>query len=238
MNLPTFNWLDEAFDINDYYWEHGFAIIDNVMSPTLCDRVVEIYRSVADMDFAPILNLDRDCPFIRENVMRHPVARILLEYLYDDAMVGCQTYYLFKEPRSRYANHAFRDHQDNSYPRCNPGVYIAIDIALADQSPDMGCLYIYPGSHKLGLLPFEERTGYRTKDGEDPGNMCVVPKGFERVDITLLKGQAIIFDGNFIHGSYANVSDKPRPTIITNYLKADAEMIAGRTAKRMRIPLG
>jgi ectoine hydroxylase-related dioxygenase (phytanoyl-CoA dioxygenase family) len=239
MQFPSFDWFDMDFDeVYEFYWDQGFALIDNILSPTLCDEVIKIYRAAADQDFAPILNLDRENQFIRENVMLNPVTRILLDILYDETMVACQTYYLFKEPGTRYASHAFRTHQDNSYPQCEPFAYMAVDIALADQERDMGCLFVYPKSHKLGLLPFEARTGYRTKEGEDPGNMCEVPKGFERVDLTLKKGQAILFDGDFIHGSYPNVSERPRPTIITNYLKERAEMIPGRTANRIRIPLG
>lgn len=236
-----------------FYEENGFAIFDNVMSEADCDAVLAIYERHADDDYATILNLDREVPDIRERVMKHPRVVELVEMLIGPA-VGCQTFFLFKKPGTRYAAQQFMPHQDNSYPRAAPGAYLAVDISLCDQDRQSGGIMLWPGTHKLGLLPFHERTGYREQEGERPGNDVILPEDvclegidsyglkspvtiYPRVDVSLKKGQAMIFDGNLIHASYPNKSDQWRPAIITNYLKQDADMIEGRTAKRMRVPL-
>ena len=236
----------------EFYETNGYAIFDNVMSEADCDAVLAIYERHADDDYATILNLDREVPDIQERVMKHPRVVELVEMLIGPA-VGCQTFFLFKKPGTRYAAQEFNPHQDNSYPRAEPGAYLAVDISLCDQDAHSGGICLWAKSHKLGLLPFAEQTGYREKEGEKAGNAVIVPDGIglqgisdeslprtvflEKIDVSLKKGQAMIFDGNLIHASYPNQSDKWRPAIITNYLKSGADMIEGRTAKRMRIPL-
>lgn len=240
-----------------FYQDNGYAIFDNVVSPEDCDAILAIYERHADDDYATILNLDREVHEIRQMVMRHPVVVDLVELLTGEEMVGCQTFFLFKKPGTRYAAQEFNPHQDNSYPRAEPGTYLAADISLCDQDANSGGICLWPGSHKLGLLPFEPQTGYRENDGEKAGNKVILPNlvylqdvnpevlaragsfcdPYDKVDVTLKKGQVIIFDGDLIHASYPNRSENWRPAIITNYLKKDADMIEGRTAKRMRIPL-
>ena len=179
MIIPIFSWPDLCYwskrDAIDYYAENGFALFDKVMSKEGCLEIEYTYRLKADDDFAPILNLDRREPFIREVVMKNPVVTAIIERLTGSEMVGCQTFFLFKEPGTRYANQQWNPHQDNSYPRAEPGAYLAVDIALEDQEPNGGILTLWPGTHKLGLLPFEEKTGYREKEGERPGNKVIMP---------------------------------------------------------------
>ena len=236
-----------------FYRDNGYIIYDDVLSDADCDAVLSIYERHADDDYATILNLDREVPDIRQRVMKCAAVVDIIEALTESEMVGCQTFFLFKKPGTRYAAQEFNPHQDNSYPRAKPGAYLAVDIALTDQDAHSGGICLWPKTHKLGLLPFTEQTGYREKEGEKAGNAVIVPDGIglqgvsdeslqrtvfiEKVDVSLKKGQAMIFDGNLIHASYPNQSGKWRPAIITNYLKKDAEMISGRTAKRARIPL-
>jgi phytanoyl-CoA hydroxylase len=235
-----------------FYQDNGYVIYDGIVSEADCDAVLAIYERHADDDYATILNLDREVPDIRERVMKHPTVVDIVENLTGSEMVGCQTFFLFKKPGTRYAKQEFAPHQDNSYPRAVPGAYLAVDISLCDQDANSGGICLWPGTHKLGLLPFEERTGYREKEGEKAGNKVVLPDHvylndfkpdignglvFDKIDVSLKKGQAIVFDGDLIHASYPNRSENWRPAIITNYLAKDAEMIEGRTAKRMRIPL-
>jgi ectoine hydroxylase-related dioxygenase (phytanoyl-CoA dioxygenase family) len=264
MNVPSFDWLmlQANSAAQEFYADNGFVIFDKIFDDDLCNTVDRIYRKDADADFAPILNLDREIYYIRNNVMQHQTVVYIIEELTQSTMVGCQTFFLFKEPGTRFAAQAFNPHQDNSYPRTVPGAYLAVDVSLCDQDKASGGICVWPGTHKLLLLPFEEKTGYREKEGEQPGNRVILPRDvilndapdlycgdglnptfpptarvYDKVDITLKKGDAMIFDGDLIHASYPNNSDKPRPAVITNYLRADAEMIEGRTAKRMKIPL-
>ena len=237
-----------------FYRDNGYIIYDDVFSDADCDAVLSIYERHADDDYATILNLDREVPDIRERVMKCAAVVDIIEALTESEMVGCQTFFLFKKPGTRYAGQEFNPHQDNSYPQAKPGAYLAVDIALTDQDAHSGGICLWPGTHKLGLLPFEDQTGYREKEGEKAGNATVLPQNvclegidtyglippvtlYPKVDVSLKKGQAIVFEGNLIHASYPNCSNRWRPAIITNYLRFDCDMIAGRTAKRLRIPL-
>ena len=236
-DIARFFWPFDGDSAQRFYADNGFAIFRGVMFPSVCDWANAKFRAAAESDFSPILNYDREDLRIQAVVMRNRMAVEIIEHLTGTEMVGCQTYMLFKEPGTRYAAQAWSPHQDNSYPQAEPGAYLAVAISLCDQDADSGGLFVYPGTHKLGMLPFEPRVSYREKENERPGNLCQVPPGYDKIDITLSKGDVIVFDGDLVHGSYANTSEKPRPMVITNYLKKGAGMIEGATAKRMRIPL-
>ena len=265
--MRRFWWPEEKEESKTFYHENGYAVFSGVMLPFVCDWINALYRAVADEDFAPILNHDRKNQAIQDTVMRDRTVVWIIEYLTGSEMVGCQTYFLFKEPGTRYAKQEWVPHQDNSYPQAEPGAYLAVAISLCDQDAESGGLFIYPGTHKLGLLPFDPKVSYREAEGEKPGNEVILPDSvrlsdktvngghpfsaratfsdntkrditvYDKMDISLRKGDAMVFSGDLIHGSYANTSQRPRPMVITNYLRKGANMIEGATAKRMRIEL-
>ena len=237
--MRVFDWADpdEMKAAVQFYADNGYAIFDRVASHALCDEVNALCRLHADKDFAPILNLDREEPYIRNLIMKNLTVVDIIEALTGREMVGCQTYTFFKEPGTRYQNQSWAPHQDNSYPQAVAGAYLAVDIALSDQTEDSGIIYVFPGSHKEGLLPFEPRISYREDPDQQPGNFCRVPEKYDKVDTSLKKGQAMVFEGNLCHGSYPNLTNKSRATIVTNYLVSDADMIVGATAQRLRVPL-
>ena len=55
-------------------------------------------------------------------------------------------------------------------------------------------LHVFPGSHKEGILPFEERKSYREDKDDQPGNTLKLPKHYldKKTDVIMKKGDMLI----------------------------------------------
>jgi ectoine hydroxylase-related dioxygenase (phytanoyl-CoA dioxygenase family) len=97
-------------------------------------------------------------------------------------------------------------HRDASAVDEKQSEYLIFWMPLIDLNENNGCLYIMPGSNKLFLyeLPFAVDWPYKhlLKDLEA-----------YKVDLKLSAGDAVIFSGKTLHGSYPNASDSPRPAV-------------------------
>ena len=219
-----------------FYKDNGYLVVESLLSDQECDRLTTIFEEHADQDWAAILNLDRSEPEIR-NLMRNSEIVSRVEQLQETEIVGLMSQMLFKKANSRYAAQAWHPHQDNSYPQAEAGAYITTNIFFEDADPENGGMYIYPGSHKEGPLPFQWLKSYREDAGEDPGNVCEVPDQYEKVDLKVSKGDMLVLNGCVIHGSYGNFSTRSRPLFQLIYIKRGADFIPGKNANRIEIPL-
>lgn len=219
------------------YKDNGYLVVHGLFSPEECDRILALCKSYADEKFSAILNLDRAVPAVRD-IMKDPKIVQILETLQGAEVVGLMSQVLFKEAGSPYASQAWNPHQDNAYPQAPDGAYITINLFLRDADPENGGMYIYPGSHREGTLPFEPTISYREKAGTNPGNSCKVSPKYKKVDLVVPKGGMLIMNSNVIHGSHPNRSaTRSRPLFSISYLTKGQPFIPGNTAKREEIPL-
>ena len=120
-----------------------------------------------------------------------------------------------KEPR---VGGAWEWHQDYGYWYKNqflfPNQLVSIMIALTEANQANGCLQVIKGSHTMGRV----NHGF---SGEQVGaDMVMVDhalKTMENVYVELEPGDALFFHSNILHRSEANLSDKPRWSIISCY---------------------
>jgi len=120
-----------------------------------------------------------------------------------------------KEPK---VGGAWEWHQDYGYWYKNQFLYpdelISVMVALTEANKENGCLQVIKGSHKLGRV----NHGFA---GEQTGaDMVMVNnalKTMELVYVELEPGDALIFHSNILHRSEANLSDRPRWSIISCY---------------------
>jgi ectoine hydroxylase-related dioxygenase (phytanoyl-CoA dioxygenase family) len=120
-----------------------------------------------------------------------------------------------KEPR---VGGAWEWHQDYGYWYKNqflfPEQLVSIMIALTPANKENGCLQVIKGSHKMGRV----NHGF---SGEQVGaDMVMVDhacKVLEHVYVDLEPGDALFFHSNLLHRSEANLSEKPRWSIISCY---------------------
>lgn len=120
-----------------------------------------------------------------------------------------------KEPR---VGGAWEWHQDYGYWYKNqfmfPDEMISVMIALTPANRENGCLQIIKGSHKLGRV----NHGFA---GEQVGaDMVMVNNALKTMELLycdLEPGDALFFHPNLLHRSEANLSDRPRWSIIACY---------------------
>lgn len=232
----------------------GYFVLRGCLDQETVERLRNAIRRHANRDFAAILNPDRDeflkdqsapeqQPFCAETasvvreIMRWPELVQALEALQGETVVGLMSQMLFKEAGTRYAKQAWRPHQDNSYPQSPNAKYITTNIFLQDVDVENGTLYVYPGSQREPILPFEPNVSYREDDGK-PGNEVKIPDGYEKVEIVAKAGDVLVMNGNLIHGSYANGHPtRSRPMLSCSYISEGEPFVPGNTAKRKVIPL-
>ena len=220
-----------------FYGDNGYLVVENLLPLEECDRLMTIFEEYADEDYSAILNLDRSEPEIRQ-LMKRPEIVSRVEQLQGTEVVGLMSQMLFKKAGSRYAVQAWQPHQDNSYPQAEYGAYITTNIFFEDADSGNGGMFIFPGSHKEGLLPFAPVKSYREDVGESPGNVVEPPNKYEKVDLVAGKGGMLVLNGCVVHGSYPNVSpERSRPLCQLIYIKRGVDFIPGKNANRTAIPL-
>lgn len=117
----------------------------------------------------------------------------------------------------------FAWHQDFAYyPHTNTDL-LSVMVMLDDADEENGCMWMVPGSHRLGLLPHSDDAGFFTggctglRVWELPGaTVAVTPRA----------GGISIHHALTLHGSAANASGRPRRGLVFSYRAADAQQLA------------
>lgn len=117
-------------------------------------------------------------------------------------------------------------HQDNAYFNLVPDQALTIWIALADATPDNGCVRYIEGSHKLGNLPHRASgvKGNSMRLTEMPADAGPEVCGVVR------RGGALVHHCNTIHRSEPNRSNLDRPGLLFVFKAARCNMDTTRLA--------
>lgn len=233
--------LQSPTDNNDAYLHSGYVLIDGVFTQDECARLSEIYELYADRNYSAIMGLHHKIVVI-EDFMRHPKMVEIVEGL-QTAVAGqnvevdaTASNFFYKKAGTMYAKQAWNPHQDNSYHGTKPGVCVTTNVFLDDADVENGCMYIYPGSHKEPLLPFEPTLSYREETVANPGNRVEVPLQYVKTDLIIKKGSLLVMNNHIIHGSYPNISkDRYRRMFSVTYCNKGEDFAVGKNAKRQRI---
>jgi len=120
-----------------------------------------------------------------------------------------------KEPK---VGGAWEWHQDYGYWYKNgflyPDAMISVMIAFTESTRENGCLQVLKGSHKMGRF---EHLFVGEQQGADSSFVDEALKICEKENVILEPGDALYFHSNLLHMSEANLSDKPRWSIISAY---------------------
>lgn len=113
-------------------------------------------------------------------------------------------------------------HQDQRYLRVQPGTCMAAWLALDDTDEENGCLQVVPGTQEMDLLcPItSDRSKSFTKE------TVPVPPGHEVRDLPMRAGDVVFFNGQLIHGSGPNRSERFRRILVGHYIVGEAEKVA------------
>jgi ectoine hydroxylase-related dioxygenase (phytanoyl-CoA dioxygenase family) len=149
---------------------------------------------------------------LRSHRMVYSVAKLLDS---DSPVCHFHTKLMQKEPK---VGGAWEWHQDYGYWYKNQFLYpdqlVSVMIALTEANKGNGCLQVIKGSHKLGRV----NHGFA---GEQVGaDMTMVQHALETMEqvyVEIKAGDALFFHSNILHRSEANLSDRPRWSLISCY---------------------
>lgn len=120
-----------------------------------------------------------------------------------------------KEPR---VGGAWEWHQDYGYWYKNEFLYpeqlMSVMIAVTDANVENGCLQVIKGSHKMGRV---EHGFSGEQVGASQRFVDLALRTMEHVYVELNAGDALFFHSNILHRSEANLSDRPRWSLISCY---------------------
>ena len=120
-----------------------------------------------------------------------------------------------KEPK---VGGAWEWHQDYGYWYKNefllPDQMMSVMVAITDANKGNGCLQVIKGSHKMGRI---EHGFAGEQVGASQHYVDLALKTMELVYVEIKAGDALFFHSNLLHRSEANLSDKPRWSLISVY---------------------
>ena len=261
--MKTVKFAPYSKNIKNFFDDNGYVVIKKFFSPKQCDQFLKKITPLANKEYAPIMNPDREDFLITQvldkvnslttlgektdflnslkgynkffrKIMLEKKTLNILKFLKGKKVCALMSQMIFKKANTKYAKQSWQPHQDNSYPKNKGGHYTTINIFMNKSSKQNGTLYVWEKSHKHGLFKFKSKVSYREKDNK-PGNTCQTNKKFKVNYLEFSKGDMLVMHGNLVHGSQSNKSNQSRPLYSISYIPVNEIFIPGRNAKRMRI---
>ena len=137
--------------------------------------------------------------------------------------------YIWKAPKIGLG---FPWHQDKWYfnwqykTDMTVGTWTAIDAA----DKENGCLYVIPGSHKLGILDHEDLDGSQQNEFK----IARDAKDEDGIAVEVPRGGVVWFNNQLLHKSTDNYSLRFRRCNVVHYISADAERIPKKDKTNIR----
>ena len=123
-----------------------------------------------------------------------------------------------KEPK---VGGAWEWHQDYGYWYKNefllPDQMMSVMVAVTEANKENGCLQVIKGSHKMGRI---EHGFSGEQVGASQHYVDLSLQTMELVYVELDAGDVLFFHSNLLHRSEANLSDRPRWSMISCYNRA------------------
>ena len=212
----------------------GYLIIDNLMDDfdALAADILgglEAARREKNITQMALLSEDRiQDAWVFDEAVKHlaiaPKVLSILRLLYRREPIPFQTLNFWRGTQQK--THSDTIHFSSFPQRFMCGVW----VALEDIDVENGPLHYYPGSHKLPILQLHDLglTGTTIKPGINYRSYTsfvaelLRQQGFEKIDISLSKGQAIVWSANLFHGGSPILDfSRTRHSQVTHYYFSD-----------------
>lgn len=220
------------------YHKFGFLIIEGFYDKVQCailKKTAELYH---DADYSVYLNIHRDVPLFWDIASSKELVDLVTSAQHAEVDVT-NDQYLYKRAKTPYARQAWTPHQDSTYTNAPYNTYMQVHIMLDAQFKENGGLYVYPKSHKEGMLPYTYNKSWREEFDEDgvshPGWTVEVPEKYMKCDVDVTAGTVFLQHGNLIHGSYPNLSKYSRAQYSIAYLNKGTKINRGKAS--VKIPV-
>ncbi|THF78738.1 phytanoyl-CoA dioxygenase family protein [Cohnella fermenti] len=228
-----------------FFREQGYFLFKKGMSEDLIDAFNGHIFDIRNQDPMPkwaavdeskkyslrLFNPHKHDSFSRQ-LMKHDIVRGALAQLMGREAVCVQSMYFYKEPGSP----GQASHQDYYYIKNDPMTMIAAWTAMEPSvDEENGCLWVMPGTHKLGLLPHGV-----VKNVEEHESWTEETEGLDtskQIPVVMEKGDILFFSELLIHSSNKNRSkDRWRRSYVCHYIREDSNVLH-REDLRTKYPL-
>ncbi|MFF2091326.1 phytanoyl-CoA dioxygenase family protein [Paenibacillus sp. NPDC058174] len=229
----------------EFFKENGYFLFKEGMSSDLIDAFNGHIYDIRNQNPMPewaacdeakkyslrLFNPHKHDSFSRQ-LMKNAIVRGALAQLMGKEAVCVQSMYFYKEPGSP----GQASHQDYYYIKNDPMTMIAAWTAMEDSIDiETGCLWVMPGTHKLGLLPHGA-----VKDIEEHEHWTEETEGVDtsrQIPVEMEKGDILFFSELLIHSSKKNRSkDRWRRSYVCHYIREDSNVLH-REDLRQKFPL-
>ncbi len=223
----------------EFYRENGFLVVENALSPDeiagLRKEATEICRGekgevrgtpavTASMTDEEVLrqvlciHFPHKISALIEANLRHPSFVDVLTRIIGPN-VKCMQSMLFIKASGK-PGQAW--HQDEVYiptrDRSLTGGWIAMDDATVEN----GCLWVIPGSHKNGVMYFQEWHGDRRFDCSEEARRFPYSND-DAVPVEVKAGSIVFFNGYLLHRSLPNYAEGGyRRSLVNHYMSAES----------------
>lgn len=224
----------ESENLVRHYADRGYVILDSVMdnfeaAATEILDGLEVAKRKQNNPQVATWYQDRiqDAWVFQEtvkNLALAPKILSILRLLYRREPIPFQTLNFWRGTQQK--THSDTMHF-NSFPqRFMCGVWVALEDIDAENGP----LHYYPGSHKLPIIQLHDLglTGTTIKPGINYNKYTsfvaewLQEQGFKKIDISLSKGQAIVWSANLFHGGSPILDlSRTRHSQVTHYYFSD-----------------
>ncbi len=209
----------------------GYLVIEDLVPAADRDRIVaDADKFVTGED--PVANLPDDGNIlavhfphwvspVATEMLAHPglvdvLSQICAAHVpeWDGSVKAMQSMLFFKPPGLQ--GQAW--HQDERYIPTRDRSLVGAWIALDDATIENGCLWVLPGSHRMGRI-------YPTRDHGQPDEFDPTDEayGFDDADaipVEVKAGSVVFFNGYLLHRSQRNRSTGTRMALVNHYMNA------------------
>jgi phytanoyl-CoA hydroxylase len=213
------------------YVERGYVVAGGVLSAAEVDEIrTDVERFAAGEH--PVTNLPADGRFLavhfphwvssvaRAAVSHSGIAAVLSQIVGAhlpawDGRVKCMQSMLFMKPPGLQGQ---AWHQDERFIPTRDRSLCGAWIALDDATVENGCLWVLPGSHRMGRLhPVRD---HGRPDEFDPTDEAYDFDDHDAVSVEVAAGDVVFFNGYLLHRSLRNRSGGTRRALVNHYMNA------------------
>lgn len=215
-NISIFSTENQTKNTDQYFLESGDKICcffeENALDNS-SNLIVDKHKAINKIGHA-LHDLN---PVFKAFSYQPNILEMALELGFEEPAM-LQSMYICKQPNIGGVIHP---HQDSTFLYTEPASCTAFWIALEDATVQNACLWGIPASHRR----YENKRRYVRKS--DSFATCFEGEWAdwdltEMVPIEVKAGDMVIFDGNFVHGSFANTSEQSRHAYVMHLIEYHA----------------
>ncbi len=237
--LTATEWITEK-DVQ-FFVEQGYLVVPNVIAPDELEELkadlIRLARGEYPCESIPPMSDELSDDAVLQRILcihqPHYISPVMQKYVrhartcailgritaahlpFWDGRVKCMQSMAFVKP-PQFQGQAW--HQDEIYIPTRDRSLIGAWIAIDDATIENGCLWVVPGSHRMGYLYPQH-----AHNNPDEFDFAGESYGFdesEKIPVEVKAGTMVFFNGYLLHRSMKNRSNVYRRVLVNHYMNA------------------